>query len=343
MLDNVQARCRHLARRVRQLRDRLRGSKWYPCYPIVLAACANLIVWALTLALLSGRSSPASSVHAGDSSSGSSSSSTGSGSGDDGLGTVAGVGDGRGKLLAGATLAYSYGLRHALDADHITAIDNLTRALVARAAAAYRSARAGADSAACNAATAGGTARSAAGGSSRRGESAESEISAAAAVRLEKPVTVGLFFSLGHSTIVVVATAVVAGASSAPGDKFDSFRDGAGGYVGTTVSMVFLLFIGAVNAYTLARGARRMRRLLRRRRDTIAHQRRMQGEIDVEKMPKQSATVAVTSKHTDADADRDEDPHNGGVIYRVCHKLFRLIDRPWSASPSPRFAHPGDM
>src|ERR1700679_3618738 len=62
-------------------------------------------------------------------------------------------------LLGTATLAYSFGLRHAFDADHIAAIDNVTRKLMQEG---------------------------------------------------RRPVGVGLFFSLGHSTIVVALTVAIA-------------------------------------------------------------------------------------------------------------------------------------
>src|ERR1700738_5046233 len=55
-------------------------------------------------------------------------------------------------LLGTAVIAYGFGLRHAVDADHISAIDNVTRKLMQQT---------------------------------------------------KQPVAVGLFFSLGHSTIVV--------------------------------------------------------------------------------------------------------------------------------------------
>ena len=58
-------------------------------------------------------------------------------------------------LLGTAFLAYSFGLRHAVDADHIAAIDNITRKLMQQG---------------------------------------------------KRPVTTGLFFSLGHSTVVVLAS-----------------------------------------------------------------------------------------------------------------------------------------
>ena len=69
--------------------------------------------------------------------------------------------DGKGELIyAGAgALAYSFGLRHAFDADHIAAIDDTTRLMLAKG---------------------------------------------------KKPLGVGLFFSLGHSTIVLALSIAVA-------------------------------------------------------------------------------------------------------------------------------------
>jgi len=98
-------------------------------------------------------------------------------------------------LLGTALLAYSFGLRHAVDADHIAAIDNVTRKLM----------QAG-----------------------------------------RRPVTVGLFFSLGHSTVVVLASVVLAAATAALQTRFDSFRD-VGGVIGTSVSALFLFAVALVN------------------------------------------------------------------------------------------------
>jgi high-affinity nickel-transport protein len=65
-------------------------------------------------------------------------------------------------LVGTSFLAYSFGLRHAVDADHIAAIDNVTRKLMQDG---------------------------------------------------KQPVTVGLWFSLGHSTIVFVGSMVIASAA----------------------------------------------------------------------------------------------------------------------------------
>src|SRR5580693_9809323 len=73
-------------------------------------------------------------------------------------------------LLGTAFLAYTFGLRHAVDADHIAAIDNVTRKLMQEG---------------------------------------------------KHPVSVGFFFSLGHSTIVVVASLIVYSVAAAAEKHFD--------------------------------------------------------------------------------------------------------------------------
>ncbi|MGC9159375.1 MAG: HoxN/HupN/NixA family nickel/cobalt transporter [Terracidiphilus sp.] len=98
-------------------------------------------------------------------------------------------------LLGTAFLAYSFGLRHAVDADHIAAIDNVTRKLMQQG---------------------------------------------------KRPVSVGLMFSLGHSTIVVAGSIAMAAAALALADRMDSAR-AIGGIVGTLVSSLFLFAIALVN------------------------------------------------------------------------------------------------
>jgi high-affinity nickel-transport protein len=102
-------------------------------------------------------------------------------------------------LLGSAILAYTFGLRHAVDADHIAAIDNVTRKLMQ---------------------------------SGRR------------------PVDVGLFFSLGHSTVVIVAFIVLALTATALDTKLARFNETAS-LVGAGVSVSFLFAIAAVNALIL--------------------------------------------------------------------------------------------
>jgi len=98
-------------------------------------------------------------------------------------------------LLGSAFLAYTLGLRHAVDADHIAAIDNVTRKLMQDG---------------------------------------------------KNPVDVGFFFSLGHSLVVLLATAAVAVTAGAFKDKFN-FVSSLGGIIQTCVSAGFLLVLGLLN------------------------------------------------------------------------------------------------
>jgi high-affinity nickel-transport protein len=106
---------------------------------------------------------------------------------------------GRPVMLGTAFLAYSFGLRHAVDADHIAAIDNATRKLMQEG---------------------------------------------------QRPVTVGFMFSLGHSTIVIFATAAIAATAMALQHRFEAFQE-IGGVIGTLVSAGFLFVIAAINLIVL--------------------------------------------------------------------------------------------
>lgn len=99
--------------------------------------------------------------------------------------------------------AYTLGMRHAFDADHIAAIDNTTRKLITEG---------------------------------------------------KKPMSVGFWFSLGHSTIVFVLVALLALgvrqlAASLSND--DSDLQKWTGLFGTTVSGTFLILIGLLNLISL--------------------------------------------------------------------------------------------
>lgn len=98
-------------------------------------------------------------------------------------------------LLGTALLAYTFGLRHAVDADHIAAVDNVTRKLMQDG---------------------------------------------------KRPVNVGFFFSLGHSLIVILASAAVAFTAGAFKKNFESWS-GVGGVISTSVSAGFLLMLALLN------------------------------------------------------------------------------------------------
>jgi high-affinity nickel-transport protein len=122
---------------------------------------------------------------------------------------------GAGAFAAGTGItAYMLGLRHAFDADHISAIDNTTRKLMAEG---------------------------------------------------KRPMSVGFFFSLGHSTIVFgLAFLFALGVKALTGqvEHAGSTLHGLAGWIGTGVSGTFLYVIAALNAAILlgiVRVAREMR------------------------------------------------------------------------------------
>jgi high-affinity nickel-transport protein len=102
--------------------------------------------------------------------------------------------------LAGlGVLAFTFGLRHAFDADHIAAIDNTTRKLLQDG---------------------------------------------------KRPLGVGFFFSLGHSTIVFALTIGLALAAKTVNAKIPAFQH-YGGTIGAGVSGTFLWIIGVLNLLVL--------------------------------------------------------------------------------------------
>ncbi|WP_397448613.1 HoxN/HupN/NixA family nickel/cobalt transporter [Pseudomonas sp. NA-150] len=148
-------------------------------------------------------------------------------------------------FMGTSLLAYSLGLRHAVDADHIAAIDNVTRKLM----------QAG-----------------------------------------KRPVTVGLMFSLGHSTIVVLASVVIAATAMAMQDKVAGFKD-VGGLIGTLVSTSFLFAIAVMNLVILRSVIQTFRRVKR-------------GERYVE----EDLNLLLAG---------------GGLLARLFRPLFGLITKSW--------------
>lgn len=152
-------------------------------------------------------------------------------------------------LMGTSILAYTFGLRHAVDADHIAAIDNVTRKLM----------QAG-----------------------------------------KRPVTVGLMFSLGHSTIVVLASIGIAATAMAMQGKMAGFKE-IGGMIGTLVSTSFLFAIALMNLVILHSIIRAFR-LVRK------------GEPYVEE-------------------NFDLLMANRGFLARIFRPLFRLITKSWHMYP----------
>jgi high-affinity nickel-transport protein len=154
--------------------------------------------------------------------------------------------------------AYTLGLRHAFDADHISAIDNVTRKLM--------------------------------------NERREQKVG-------KKPISVGYYFSLGHSTIViaigagiVIAEKAVYGAVSHGGSGLEKF----GGVFGTIVSAGFLYLIALLNIVILA-GIIKVFRSMR------------QGSYDEEELERQL--------------------QNRGLMYRYFRRWMGSISKEWQMYP----------
>src|SRR5262249_38288955 len=98
-------------------------------------------------------------------------------------------------LLALSWLAYALGLRHAVDADHIAAIDSTTRKLVQEN---------------------------------------------------KRPVAVGFFFSLGHSTVVILVSLLIALGAGYIRKRFPELQE-AGDTFGKVISSFFLFLIAVIN------------------------------------------------------------------------------------------------
>ena len=112
-------------------------------------------------------------------------------------------------------LAYTFGLRHAFDADHIAAVDNTTRKLLA--------------------------------------DNVE-KAAQGRAHETRKPLSVGFWFSLGHSTIVfglAFLLAVGIKALAGPVEDDGSELHSVTGTIGASVSGVFLWILGILNLIVL--------------------------------------------------------------------------------------------
>lgn len=151
-------------------------------------------------------------------------------------------------LLPTALLAYTFGLRHAVDADHIAAIDNSTRKLMQDG---------------------------------------------------QRPVAVGTFFSLGHSTVVVALSALIAVSAGIVSDIPEAQR--IGGLIGTGVSAAFLLGIGVINLVVL---------------------------LDIWRMFREVKSGGAYSEES-----LEDYLANRGLLARVLRPAMRLIRRSWHMYP----------
>ena len=153
-------------------------------------------------------------------------------------------------LLGTCALAYVLGLRHAVDPDHIAAIDNVTRKLMQEG---------------------------------------------------REPISVGLWFALGHSALICIAVCAIAlTATSLSDERFESWRE-IGGVVSTICSALFLFTIAVFNMIVLVNVWKTYRALQR-----TGHY----AEDQLEEMLK-----------------------GRGFLARVMQPLFALISKGWHMLP----------
>ena len=145
--------------------------------------------------------------------------------------------------------SYIFGLRHAVDADHIAAIDNVVRKLMNDG---------------------------------------------------KRPITTGFFFSLGHSTVVILAVIAIAVTAAVLKGQMEDFKD-VGGIIGTSVSAGFLLLLAVANLMIL-RGVWRSFQSVR-----------AGGSLDEE--------------------DLDLLMSKSGFFARIFRPLFRPVSRSWHMYP----------
>ncbi|MFT0171418.1 HoxN/HupN/NixA family nickel/cobalt transporter [Paraburkholderia mimosarum] len=147
-------------------------------------------------------------------------------------------------LLSTGLLAYGFGLRHAVDADHIAAIDNVTRKLMQEG---------------------------------------------------QRPVTVGFFFALGHSIVVLLVAVAIAATTATLESRFEAWK-AWGSVISTGVSATFLFLIAAMNIVILRGVWLGFSKV--RRRETFNHD------------------------------DLDLLLNNRGLLARLFRPMFRLVSKP---------------
>jgi len=152
------------------------------------------------------------------------------------------------QLLGLGFLAYTLGLRHAFDADHIAAIDNTVRKMVQEKS---------------------------------------------------DPTGIGFYFSLGHSSVVLVMTIVTVVSMNWAQQNIPELKE-VGSLIGTAVSGGFLILIGILNLYIWAD----LYRLFRQMRE---------GNYNEDNL--------------------DQLLLNRGLISRFCGPLYRLITKSWHVYP----------
>ncbi len=148
------------------------------------------------------------------------------------------------KMLMLCLVAYGFGLRHAVDADHIAAIDNVTRKFL---------------------------------------------------YVKKRSVSVGFFFSIGHSTIVLIMSFLVALGTIYMQKHLADFQH-IGGLIGTAISSLFLLVIALINFIIFFQTYKTF----------LEYKKNPSETVDIDKMLEQK-----------------------GMMTSLFKPLFKLVTKPW--------------
>lgn len=223
---------------------------------------------------------------------------------------------GNGKFASLALIAWTTGLRHGLDADHIAAIDNATRRMTAiplsddakltvKEKLLWWRRNKGSSSAT--------TKRTEKDSAADVDADTNAPPTYNTSTECRRPTTVGLFFSLGHSTIVVAVTLAVAISISVAG-KLSGVGD-VGGIIGQSVSGSFLFLVAVINSIILARS---LRARSRAKQQQQRQQQQPLSQDDVEQ-----AVPNHQQQH-------NQDHHNfKGLLTRITYPLLKAVTRPW--------------
>ena len=175
------------------------------------------------------------------------------------------------KLASLSLIAYALGFRHAVDADHIAAIDNVQNRLI------------------------------------------KSSTSSPPIPIPVPTLLTGLYFSLGHSSIVILLTLLVATTSkyyaNNPSNTLETLKSD-GEAIGTLFSATVLLFVGVANAIL------GYRLYSHPDPEDVAHKHIV--SIDDSGNLEKNTSSATSS---------------GGFVTRCCPSLFAAIDSPWKMFP----------
>ncbi|KAJ3566209.1 hypothetical protein NPX13_g7222 [Xylaria arbuscula] len=137
----------------------------------------------------------------------------------------------------------------------------------------------------------------------------------------QRPVTVGTFFSLGHSTIVIITCIVVAATAGALRDRFEGFQY-VGGIIGTSVSAAVLILLCLGNGWVLYRLIGTLRKVLQ------------EPDPHIEAgIANDSGGGDDESLNSNGQAVRDLQLDGPGFLAHLLRGFFRIVDRPWKMYP----------